>query len=215
MKTTKVFIGLSAIISVLLFSFGFYDGGVYFIFVTACIFILNSAFNKNAKLTSKLTDAESDARYWKERFDLCNMWSKKNAERIQELSAELETAKTNSYHEVERKRCREKYDRLYKGKKKSVATEQKNEQTYQIEGKTIKQLVEENLGVIVNDAGFSELKSGEICGFSKEYAVIGINDSSGWDDNYIKFDILKKYTTYWFAQKEQLINAIKKHRNIQ
>lgn len=127
MKTTKVFIGLFLVFAVANLALSNWIGSAYCFSITIMLFVILDDKKKNAQLTSNLTDAESDARYWKERFDLCNMWSKKDAERIQELSAELEKAKANSYHEVERKRCREKYNRLYKGKKKQVSTEQKSE----------------------------------------------------------------------------------------
>ena len=128
MKTTKVFIGLFSVLAVIKAALGYWMGAAYFAVISINWILLFFEEKKNAQLTSKITNAERDSRYWKERFDLANVWNEKDAEHIQELSAELETAKSNSYTEVERKRGREKYARLYKGKKKAeVATEQKSE----------------------------------------------------------------------------------------
>lgn len=186
------------------------------IFLAGSDYLIIKKDNTISQLTSKLTDAESDARYWKARFDLGNMWSKKDAERIQELSAELETAKANSYTEVERKRGRKKYARLYKGKKKSVSTEQKSEQPYQIKGKTIKQLVEENLGIIIKVAHEDMF----LCGYDKRGLshwrpfVVGINNGMHSAIDNANAIMIERYDTEYWIDTEKVINAIKKHRNI-
>lgn len=250
MKTTRFFIALSAIISILLFAFGFYDGGVYFIFITACVFILNSALKKNAQLTFKINDAEEklseledelnhSIRTVKLQFQESNdlnlkiislkseIEAKKTFEEsqrakqfellveISDLKTQLETAKANSYTEVERKRGREKYNRLYKGKNKKKS---KKQEPYTIEGKTIKQLVEENLGIKIktnlkNNYFLCGLESN--CKKSDADQIIACNIKS---NELLISDRLpyckSENKVYNWCSYRQLIYAIKKHRNI-
>lgn len=132
-------------------------------------------------------------------------------ERIAEL--EPKSAKADK----EAARCREKYHRLYKGKER-VKIE--TEQPYTIEGKTVKQLVEENLGIKVksNNGEFGYLCGYEVGATIKQYGcfVIGIKSNDGFKEdttNYL-FIRLVEYKSYLWADPKDVISAIKKHRNI-
>lgn len=85
---------------------------------------------------------------------------------------------------------------------------------YTIEGKSIKQLVEENLGVEVE----TRRGTGFICGYSisKDTITVGLNDDDGWLET--NEEIYSKYKSYWNLcdddEYKNAITAIKKHRNM-
>lgn len=128
-----------------------------------------------------------------------------NEELINKQNEEIETLKPKAEkYEKELKRQREKYNRLYKGKKK--------EPEYVIEGKSIKQLVEENLGIKVGDY--------ELCGYDirpsdkEKIPFLCGKNAEGYHVCNENAVILKEYThILWFSEKD-VIEAIKKHRNI-
>lgn len=220
MKTTKVFIGLFLVLAVasLFLSEWLFFGYALVTLIISILLLIEK--RKNAQLDSKIL---GNVEYFIAQENRLKLEIEKDCkeidslkESVSSLTSQLETAKANSYHEVERKRCSEKYNRLYKGKKKQVDAEQKNEQPYQIEGKSIKQLVEENLGIEV-DGMF-------LCGYDREFANSDIN--ANWSPFLVGNDkityssfhkdkiILKNYSNIEWSDTTYVINAIKKHRNI-
>lgn len=133
-----------------------------------------------------------------------------NEELINKQNEEIETLKPKAEkYEKELKRQREKYNRLYKGKKK--------EPEYVIEGKSIKQLVEENLGLELEIDDNEYTKIGYVCGVNKDEDVIilGIKGNYGWCYLDSIFIMNNNYDTYWgYFHNDLFIEAIKKHRNI-
>ena len=128
MKTTKVFIGLFSVLAVIKAALGYWMGAAYFAVISITWILLFIEEKKNAQLTSKLSDAEDKFIDLEDELNCSISTVKIQFKELKDLRAELEAAKAKSYIEVERKRGREKYARLYKGKKKAeVATEQKSE----------------------------------------------------------------------------------------
>ena len=129
MKTTKVFIGLFSVLAVIKAALGYWMGAAYFAVISITWILLFIEEKKNAQLTSKLSDAEDKFIDLEDELNCSISTVKIQFKELKDLRAELEAAKAKSYLEVERKRGREKYARLYKGKKKA------EDQPYTIEGK--------------------------------------------------------------------------------
>jgi hypothetical protein len=118
------------------------------------------------------------------------------------------SAKWKAAFEKERERQRLKSKRQREAKKAAKAA-------YTIEGKSIEQLVKENLGIEVE----TRLGTGFICGYStiiKDTITVGLNNDEGWLATNEK--IYSKYKSYWNLCEEDdynnAIEAIKKHRNM-
>lgn len=142
MKTTKGLIGLFLLLAVANLFLAEWLISCYAVICFIFSILLLHEEKKNVQLTSKLTDAEIQV--FLQRDEIKKLTSELDTKKtfeesqrakqfellveISDLKTQLETAKSNSYIEVERKRGREKYNRLYKGKKKNgVAAEQKSE----------------------------------------------------------------------------------------
>jgi len=142
MKKTKVLIGLCLALAITNLFLAEWLISCYSVVCFIFSIMLLQEEKKNANLKASNDEVIKDNKYLSELHELDiqdlhihkDVMAKQRATevdllaKIYYLEKELETAKANSYTEVERKRGREKYNRLYKGKKKAeVVTEQKSE----------------------------------------------------------------------------------------